>query len=74
MSIEINRHFTVQSVCFCFQGNNRLTDASVKVLAKSCAMLDHVYLVDCPRITDLALKALAASKHLNVVNVADCVR
>ena len=37
-------------------------------------MLDHVYIVDCPRITDLALKALAASKHLNVVNVADCVR
>ena len=37
-------------------------------------MLDHVYLVDCPRITDLALKALAASKHLIVVNVADCVR
>lgn len=37
-------------------------------------MLDHVYLVDCPRITDLALKALAAFKHLNVVNVADCVR
>ncbi|KAL9960679.1 hypothetical protein ACROYT_G034165 [Oculina patagonica] len=56
------------------EGNNRLTDASVKVLAKSCPMLDHVYLVDCPRITDLALKALAASKHLNVVNVADCVR
>ena len=59
---------------FFFQGNNRLTDASVKVLAKSCPMLDHVYLVDCPRITDLALKALASSKHLNVVNVADCVR
>lgn len=56
------------------EGNNRLTDASVKVLAKSCPMLDHVYLVDCPRITDLALKALAAFKHLNVVNVADCVR
>ncbi|XP_020600406.1 F-box/LRR-repeat protein 13-like [Orbicella faveolata] len=56
------------------EGNNRLTDASVKVLAKSCPMLDHVYLVDCPRITDLALKALASSKHLNVVNVADCVR
>lgn len=51
-----------------------MTDASVKVLAKSCPMLDHVYLVDCPRITDLALKALAAFKHLNVVNVADCVR
>ena len=61
-------------LCSVFKGNNRLTDASVKVLAKSCPMLDHVYLVDCPRITDLALKALAASKHLNVVNVADCVR
>ena len=55
-------------------GNNRLTDASVKVLSKSCPMLDHIYLVDCPRITDLALKALTAFKHLNVVNVADCVR
>ena len=55
-------------------GNNRLTDASVKVLTKSCPMLDHIYLVDCPRITDIALKALASFKHLNVVNVADCVR
>ena len=57
-----------------FQGNNRLTDASVKVLARSCPLLEHVYLVDCPRMTDLALKALATSKHLHVVNVADCVR
>lgn len=56
------------------EGNNRLTDASVKVLTKSCPMLDHIYLVDCPRITDIALKALASFKHLNVVNVADCVR
>ena len=59
---------------FFFQGNNRLTDASVKVLARSCPLLEHVYLVDCPRMTDLALKALATSKHLHVVNVADCVR
>ena len=57
-----------------FTGNNRLTDASVKMLAKSCPMLEHVYLVDCPRITDLALKALASSKHISVFNVADCVR
>ncbi|RMX56403.1 hypothetical protein pdam_00023147, partial [Pocillopora damicornis] len=56
------------------EGNNRLTDASVKVLARSCPLLEHVYLVDCPRMTDLALKALATSKHLHVVNVADCVR
>ncbi|XP_032221277.2 dynein regulatory complex subunit 6 [Nematostella vectensis] len=56
------------------EGNNRITDASVKVLAKSCSQLEHVYMVDCPRLTDLSLKALASVRHLNVINVADCVR
>ena len=76
LRLRIHCHILCLFFClfFFFQGNNRLTDASVKVLARSCPLLEHVYLVDCPRMTDLALKALATSKHLHVVNVADCVR
>lgn len=60
--------------CGIILGNNRITDSSIKALAKNCPDLRHVYLVDCPRLTDLTLKALSSCKNLVVLNIADCVR
>lgn len=57
-----------------FPGNNRITDSAVKAIAKSCPELRHVFIADCPRLTDLALKALSGCKYLIVLNIADCVR
>ncbi|CAB4012185.1 F-box LRR-repeat 13-like, partial [Paramuricea clavata] len=56
------------------EANNRITDSAVKAIAKSCPELRHVFIADCPRLTDLSLKALASCKYLIVLNIADCVR
>lgn len=56
------------------EGNSRITDTCIKAIAKSCPDLRHVYLVDCPRLTDLSLKAISSCKNLIVLNIADCVR
>ena len=55
-------------------GNHRITDSAIKAIAKSCSELRHVYIADCPRLTDLSLKALSSCKYLIVLNIADCVR
>ncbi|EDV25333.1 uncharacterized protein TRIADDRAFT_24633, partial [Trichoplax adhaerens] len=54
--------------------NNLITDTSIKALGRNCLELNHIYLVDCPRLTDLSIKALAPCRQLNYLNVADCVR
>ncbi|XP_053320247.1 dynein regulatory complex subunit 6 [Spea bombifrons] len=56
------------------EGNNRITDASIKALSKSCPNLNHIYLADCQKITDASLKAVATLKNITVLNVADCIR
>ncbi|WAR25340.1 DRC6-like protein, partial [Mya arenaria] len=56
------------------EGNQRISDASLKQIGQSCVNLEHIYIADCQRLTDLALKALAPCKHLAVANFADCVR
>ncbi|XP_043944447.1 dynein regulatory complex subunit 6 [Protopterus annectens] len=56
------------------EGNSRMTDATLKLLSKHCLSLTHVYITDCPRLTDSSLKALSALKTIVVLNIADCVR
>ncbi|KAM8972109.1 F-box and leucine-rich repeat protein 13 [Pelodytes ibericus] len=56
------------------EGNHRITDASIKAISKSCPNLKHIYLADCQKITDAALKAISALKNITVLNVADCIR
>ncbi|XP_046839843.1 dynein regulatory complex subunit 6-like isoform X2 [Xenia sp. Carnegie-2017] len=56
------------------EGNHRITDTSIKALAKSCPELFQIYITDCPRLTDLSLKALSSCREIVVLNVADCVR
>ncbi|XP_041348601.1 dynein regulatory complex subunit 6-like isoform X2 [Gigantopelta aegis] len=55
-------------------GNHRISDAALKIIGKQCLGLEHLYMTDCQRITDSALKALVGCKNLRVVNLADCVR
>ncbi|XP_006822465.2 F-box and leucine-rich repeat protein 13-like [Saccoglossus kowalevskii] len=56
------------------EGNNRISDLGIKHLAKYCHDLRHVYLSDCPRLTDTALKSLSNCRNVSVLNIADCVR
>ncbi|XP_783241.3 dynein regulatory complex subunit 6 isoform X2 [Strongylocentrotus purpuratus] len=56
------------------EGNCKITDASFKLLGRYCVDLRHIYVSDCPRITDAALKSLATCRNINVLNVADCIR
>ncbi|KAM4676673.1 F-box and leucine-rich repeat protein 13 [Discoglossus pictus] len=56
------------------EGNSRITDASIKTLCKACPNLNHIYITDCQKITDIGLKAVSALKNIIVLNVADCVR
>nr|XP_015208118.1 PREDICTED: F-box/LRR-repeat protein 13 isoform X3 [Lepisosteus oculatus] len=56
------------------EGNSRMTDTSWKAFCKSSPCLSHIYAADCPKITDISLKAIGALKNLTVLNVADCIR
>ncbi|XP_073475702.1 F-box and leucine-rich repeat protein 13 [Aquarana catesbeiana] len=56
------------------EGNNRITDASIKAISRSCPSLNHIYLADCQKITDISLKAISSLKNITVLNVADCIR
>ncbi|XP_033744599.1 dynein regulatory complex subunit 6-like isoform X5 [Pecten maximus] len=56
------------------EGNHRISDQSLKVIGKNCTQLEHIYVGDCQKLTDLSLKALSNCKNLVVCNVADVVR
>ncbi|XP_030072401.1 F-box and leucine-rich repeat protein 13 [Microcaecilia unicolor] len=56
------------------EGNNWITDSSLKSFSKHCLHLSHIYVADCQKITDHGLKALASMKNILVLNVADCIR
>ncbi|KAM9313239.1 F-box and leucine-rich repeat protein 13 [Gastrophryne carolinensis] len=56
------------------EGNNRITDTSIKAISRSCPSLNHIYLTDCQKITDHSLKALSLLKNVTILNVADCIR
>lgn len=54
--------------------NHGLTDSGFKTIARHCTDLQHIYITDCPRLTDSALKYFANLRNLIVLNVADCIR
>ncbi|XP_071961643.1 F-box and leucine-rich repeat protein 13-like [Antedon mediterranea] len=56
------------------EGNTKITDASLKYIGRWCSDLRHVYMVDCPRLTDASLKSIATCRNINIVNFADCIR
>lgn len=56
------------------EGNHRISDQSLKVIGKNCSQLEHIYVGDCQKLTDVSLKALSNCKNLVVCNVADVVR
>ncbi|XP_033647170.1 dynein regulatory complex subunit 6-like isoform X3 [Asterias rubens] len=56
------------------EGNTKLSDATFKYIGRYCADLRHVFVIDCPRVTDASLKSLAQCRNINVLNVADCIR
>ncbi|XP_060698534.1 F-box and leucine-rich repeat protein 13 [Hemiscyllium ocellatum] len=55
------------------EGNQHISDASLKMISKNCPNLNHVYVSDCPRITDNSLKSLATLKYVTVLNISDCI-
>ncbi|XP_072418768.1 F-box and leucine-rich repeat protein 13-like isoform X2 [Chiloscyllium punctatum] len=55
------------------EGNQHISDASFKMISKNCPNLNHIYVSDCPRITDNSLKSLATLKHVTVLNISDCI-
>ncbi|KAM4037567.1 F-box and leucine-rich repeat protein 13 isoform 1-T1 [Anomaloglossus baeobatrachus] len=56
------------------EGNSRITDGSIKAISRSSPNLNHIYVADCQKITDISLKTLASLKNIAVLNVADCIR
>ncbi|KAK2141506.1 hypothetical protein LSH36_1090g00105 [Paralvinella palmiformis] len=56
------------------ESNQKITDATFKLIGKNCPELHQLYMVDCQNITDASLKSLAACKNLTIINFADCVR
>lgn len=56
------------------EGNQRISDVTIKQLSRLCTSLTHIYLGDCQRLTDNCLKYLATCKHLTVLNMAECIR
>ncbi|XP_074644631.1 F-box and leucine-rich repeat protein 13-like isoform X2 [Tubulanus polymorphus] len=56
------------------ENNQRISDSAIKAIGKNCHDLRQIYMVDCQRVTDLALKALSMCRNLTVINLADCIR
>ena len=54
--------------------NHSLTDSGFKAIARHCFDLQHIYITDCPRVTDSSLKSFSHLRNLSVLNVADCIR
>nr|XP_035923373.1 dynein regulatory complex subunit 6 [Halichoerus grypus] len=57
-----------------FEGNKRITDACFKFIDKNYPNINHIYMADCKRITDVSLKSLSPLKQLTVLNLANCIR
>ncbi|XP_061187510.1 F-box and leucine-rich repeat protein 13-like isoform X3 [Saccostrea echinata] len=65
-----NRHIKKLRI----EGNQRISDLSLKAIGKNCTDLEHLYLADCQRLTDASLKAIANCSKLVVCNIADVVQ
>ncbi|XP_058153954.1 F-box and leucine-rich repeat protein 13 isoform X1 [Dasypus novemcinctus] len=57
-----------------FEGNKRITDACFKFIDKHYPNINHIYMVDCKRITDGSLRSLSPLKQLTVLNLTNSVR
>ncbi|XP_030646011.1 dynein regulatory complex subunit 6 [Chanos chanos] len=56
------------------EGNRRMTDVSWRALCKSSPKLQLIHAVDCPGLTDTAMKFIGALKHLTYFDISDCIR
>ncbi|XP_073687660.1 F-box and leucine-rich repeat protein 13 [Garra rufa] len=56
------------------EGNNRLTDSSLKALCRSSLKLSEVQISDCTRMTDASLKSLGSLTKLCNLNISGCIK
>ncbi|XP_053175910.1 dynein regulatory complex subunit 6 [Scomber japonicus] len=57
---------------FSTEGNNQLTDLSLKALCSSSHNLSRLHATECPRITDASLKSVAILKNLQQLDISGC--
>ncbi|KAM6301718.1 LOW QUALITY PROTEIN: F-box and leucine-rich repeat protein 13 [Podargus strigoides] len=55
------------------EGNNQITDLSLKLMSKCCPYIRHIHMADCQKITDAGFKMISPPKHILLLNVADCI-
>ncbi|XDV52965.1 hypothetical protein PO909_021596 [Leuciscus waleckii] len=56
------------------EGNERMTDSSLKALCRSSHKLTEVHVSDCPRVTDASLKSLGNLTKLCSLNISGCIK
>ncbi|KAG1939196.1 dynein regulatory complex subunit [Pimephales promelas] len=56
------------------EGNERMTDSSLKALCRSSQKLTEVHVSDCPRVTDASLKSLGNLTKLCNINISGCIK
>ncbi|XP_062839608.1 F-box and leucine-rich repeat protein 13 isoform X2 [Anolis carolinensis] len=56
------------------QGSNRVTDQTFKVISKFWPKIKHICVADCQKITDVALKLIAALDNIIILNLSHCIR
>ncbi|KTF80433.1 hypothetical protein cypCar_00039746 [Cyprinus carpio] len=56
------------------EGNNRMTDSSLKALCRSSLKLSEVQMSDCTRMTDASLKSLGSLTKLCNLNISGCIK
>ncbi|XP_048015444.1 dynein regulatory complex subunit 6 isoform X1 [Megalobrama amblycephala] len=56
------------------EGNERMTDSSLKALCRSSLKLSEVHVSDCPRMTDASLKSLGSLTKLCKLNISGCIK
>ncbi|XP_067861092.1 F-box and leucine-rich repeat protein 13-like [Heptranchias perlo] len=55
------------------EGNKNISDACFKIFSKACPNLNHIFVTDCPRITDNSLKSISILRNVIVLNISDCI-
>ncbi|XP_018937712.2 dynein regulatory complex subunit 6 [Cyprinus carpio] len=56
------------------EGNNRMTDSSLKALCRSSLKLSEVQMSDCTHMTDASLKSLGSLTKLCNLNISGCIK
>nr|XP_009296243.1 F-box/LRR-repeat protein 13 isoform X2 [Danio rerio] len=56
------------------EGNDVITDSSVKALCRSCLKLSELHLSCCPRVTDACFKTLGNLTKLCNLNISGCFK